>query len=85
MKRSIEGVTTRRFSLYGRREVADAFGRAGFRVTTEEPQYLLPMVVYRLAGSARLARAAEWPARATGLTRLLGSPVIVRADRSRAG
>src|SRR4051794_19221894 len=85
MKRSIEGVTTRRFSLYGRQEVADAFGRAGFRVTTEAPQYLLPMVVYRLAGSARLARAAEWPGRVTGLPRLLGSPVIVRADRSRAG
>jgi ubiquinone/menaquinone biosynthesis C-methylase UbiE len=85
MKRSIEGVTTRRFSLYGRQEVADAFGRAGFRVTTEQPQYLLPMVVYRLAGSARFARAAEWPGRATGLTRLLGSPVIVRADRPRAG
>jgi ubiquinone/menaquinone biosynthesis C-methylase UbiE len=85
MKRSIEGVATRRFSLYGRREVADAFDRAGFRVATEQPQFLLPMVLYRLAGSARFARAAEWPGRATGVTRLLGSPVIVRADRRRAG
>jgi ubiquinone/menaquinone biosynthesis C-methylase UbiE len=85
MKRSIEGVTTRQFSLYGRQEVADAFGCAGFRVTTEQPEFLLPMVLYRLAGSERFARAAEWPGRATGVTRLLGSPVIVRADRRRAG
>jgi ubiquinone/menaquinone biosynthesis C-methylase UbiE len=83
MKRSIEGVTTRRFSLYGREEIARAFATAGFRVTQERPQFLLPMVLYRLAGSARLARAAEWPGQRLGLTRLLGSPVIVRADRQR--
>ncbi|HUR94367.1 MAG TPA: class I SAM-dependent methyltransferase [Gemmatimonadales bacterium] len=81
MKRSIEGVTTRRFSLYDRQEMADAFASAGFRIAAEQPQFLMPMVLYRLAGSARFARLAEWPARRVGLTRLLGSPVIVRADR----
>ena len=30
MKRSIEGVTTRRFSLYGRDEMSRAFESAGF-------------------------------------------------------
>jgi ubiquinone/menaquinone biosynthesis C-methylase UbiE len=84
MKRSIEGVTTRRFSLYDRREIARAFGDAGFKVAAEQPQFLMPMVLYRLAGSARFARMAEWPARRVGLTRLLGSPVIVRADRRRS-
>jgi hypothetical protein len=83
MKRSIEGVTTRRFSLYGRQEIAGAFAAAGFDVAHEQPQFLLPMVLYRLAGSALLARAAEWPGHRLGLTRLLGSPVIVRADRRR--
>ena len=83
MKRSIEGVTTRRFSLYGRQEIADAFTAAGFEVAHERPQFLLPMVLYRLAGSALLARAAEWPGQRLGLTRFLGSPVIVRADRRR--
>lgn len=81
MKRSIEGVTTRRFSLYGRQEMADAFTGAGFRVVAEQPQFLMPMVLYRLVGSASLARFAEWPARRVGLTQVLGSPVIVRADR----
>ncbi len=81
MKRSIEGVTTRRFSLYGRHEMAEAFADAGFRVATEQPQFFMPMVLYRLARSSRLAQLAEWPARQVGLTRLLGSPVILRADR----
>lgn len=81
LKRSVEGIMTRRFSLFGRREIADAFEAAGFQVTREQPQFLLPMALYRLAGSAAFARATEWPGRALGLTRWLGSPVIVRADR----
>ena len=83
MKRSIEGVTTRRFSLYGRDEMSRAFESAGFQVTAHRPQFLMPMVLYRLAGSAVLGRLAEWPARRLGLTHLLGSPVIARADRRR--
>jgi SAM-dependent methyltransferase len=81
LKRSVEGVMTRRFSLYGRQEIADAFAAAGFQVASEHAQFLFPMALYRLAGSATFARAAEWPARPLGLTRVLGSPVIVRADR----
>jgi hypothetical protein len=39
------------------------------------------MALYRLAGSAGLARAAERATRMAGLTGLLGSPVIACADR----
>jgi hypothetical protein len=59
------------------RAVADA----GFRVSEECPEFLLPMALYRLAGSVRLARTAENLAGALRLTRWLGSPVIDRADR----
>ncbi len=83
VKRSIEGATTRPYALYGRQEMADAFAGAGFLVAGEHPQFLLPMALYRLAGSGRLARAAEWPGRRSGLTGWLGSPVVVRADRRR--
>ena len=85
LKRSVEGVMTRRFSLYDREEIAAAFQAAEFEVAAEQPQFLLPMALYRLAGSAQLARLAEWPGRMTGLTRVLGSPVIVRADRRPPG
>lgn len=81
IKNSIERGTTRPFALYGRGEVARAFAAAGFQVTAERPQFLMPMAFYRLAGSAGLARAAEGLARSVGLTGLFGSPVIARADR----
>ncbi len=81
IKRSIERGTTRPFALYGRGEVARAFGDAGFGVTSVRPQFLLPMALYRLAGSVDLARVAEGVGRSLALTGLLGSPVIARADR----
>ena len=81
IKRSIERGTTRPFALYGRGEIARAFEDAGFAVTSVRPQFLLPMALYRLAGSVLLARTAEGVARALALTGLLGSPVIARADR----
>lgn len=81
IKNSIERGTTRPFALYGRGEMARAFASAGFQVTVERPQFFMPMAFYRLAGSAGLARAAEGLARSAGLTGLLGSPVIARADR----
>ncbi len=81
IKRSIERGTTRPFALYGRAEIAEAFESAGFAVTAVRPQFLLPMALYRLAGSVPLARAAEGVARSLALTTLLGSPVIARADR----
>jgi SAM-dependent methyltransferase len=80
-KNSVERGTTRPFALYGRGEMARAFEAAGFRVVAERPQFLFPMALYRLAGSAGLARTSEGVARGVGLTRLFGSPVIARADR----
>jgi hypothetical protein len=54
-------------------------------VHAEQPQFLLPMVLHRLANQSLLSRAAEVPGRWLGLTRRFGSPVIVRADRQAAG
>jgi len=81
LKNSIERGTTRPFALYGRGEIAAAFEEAGFAVTSVRPQFLLPMALYRLVGSVRLARTAEGLARSVALTGLLGSPVIARAER----
>jgi hypothetical protein len=58
-----------------------AFEGVGFRVTVEHPQFLLPMVLYRLGRTAALGRALETPARVLGITQRFGSPVILRADR----
>jgi hypothetical protein len=80
----VEGNTTRRYALYGRRQMAQEFERSGFRVTEEHPQFLLPMALHRLTGAAGLGQAFETPARLIGLTQAFGSPIILRADRRSA-
>jgi SAM-dependent methyltransferase len=84
LKKRIER-NTRPFVLFHPRQVRQAFEENGFLVTAERPQFLIPMVVHRMAAQASLSRALEAPGRVTGLTRWLGSPVIVRADRRTLG
>jgi 2-polyprenyl-3-methyl-5-hydroxy-6-metoxy-1,4-benzoquinol methylase len=79
-KRKVER-NTRPFELFNPRDILAAFSERGFEIRAERPQFLLPMVLYRMAGSRRLARIAERPGRLLGLTRYLGSPIVVRADR----
>ena len=80
VKRGIE-LNTRRFRTFSSSQIHDAFAARGFLVQEEKPQFLLPMVLHRLANQALLSKAAEAPGRWLGLTRRFGSPIIVRADR----
>jgi len=80
LKRGVEG-DTRPFRVFADAEVEAAFAAHGFGPTGRRPQFLAPMALYRAAGSAALARAAEGAASALGLTRLLGSPVVLRLER----
>jgi 2-polyprenyl-3-methyl-5-hydroxy-6-metoxy-1,4-benzoquinol methylase len=82
LKRRIER-NTRPYTVFQRSEVRAAFAEQGFEVRRERPQFLLPLVLNRWLGRAALARALELPGQFTGLRRILGSPVIVRADRLR--
>lgn len=61
-------------------QIRSAFADGGFIVRTEEAQFLLPMVLHRLADQPVFSKVTEFPGRVLGLTRWLGSPVIVRAD-----
>ena len=80
MKRSIE-LNTRRYMTFTPQEIRRAFTAHDFIVRAERAQFLLPMVLHRLANRAAFSRAAELPGRILGLTRWLGSPIIARADR----
>ena len=80
LKRRIEQ-NTRSFTLFEPDEIRTAFMAQGFVVRAEEPQFLLPMVLHRWTNKVSLSKAAEVPGRVLGLTRLLGSPVLARADR----
>jgi 2-polyprenyl-3-methyl-5-hydroxy-6-metoxy-1,4-benzoquinol methylase len=72
---------TRPFTLFAPGAIRRELAAHRFAVTGSRPQFLWPMVLHRMLGNAAVARALEAPARWTGLTRLLGSPVIVRAER----
>ncbi|HSJ06676.1 MAG TPA: class I SAM-dependent methyltransferase, partial [Longimicrobiales bacterium] len=80
LKRRLE-TDTRTFRTFHPAMLRDAFAGNGFHVAGSKPQYALPMVLHRTIGSIRVARALEGVARRAGLTRRLGSPIIVRADR----
>lgn len=80
LKRGIES-NTREFVTFSPNQIRSAFAANGFAVRAEEGQFLLPMVLHRLINQALLSKAAELPGRWLGITRKLGSPVIVRADR----
>lgn len=82
-KRKVER-NTRPFELFDPVEIGAEFAKRQFDVRAERPQFLLPMVLYRMAGSDRIGRLAEQPGRWLGLTRYFGSPVVVRADRRRS-
>jgi 2-polyprenyl-3-methyl-5-hydroxy-6-metoxy-1,4-benzoquinol methylase len=80
LKKGVEG-NTRPFTVFRDVEIEAAFRAHGLAASARRPQFLFPMALHRLHGSARLARLLEGAARALGLTRALGSPVILRLDR----
>ena len=80
LKQGVEG-DARPFRVFSDRELEAAFAANGFRATGRRPQFLLPMALYRALGSAAVARACEGAAGALGLTRALGSPVVLRLER----
>lgn len=79
-KKRVEG-DTRPFAVFRDAAVADAFAAEGFAVAARRPQFTLPMALHRALRAAPLSRGLEAAARRAGITKRLGSPVIVRADR----
>ncbi|HUF22849.1 MAG TPA: class I SAM-dependent methyltransferase [Vicinamibacterales bacterium] len=64
-----------------RRELA----RHGWRVRDEHRQFVLPIALHKLAGSAAFTRRVEGVLAKAGLLRLFGSPVTVVAERTQGG
>lgn len=72
---------TRIWRLFRHADVRRAFAAAGFRETGRFAQFFLPMVVHRALKCRTLSAVVEGACRALGLTRLWGTPVIVRMER----
>lgn len=79
LKKGVEG-NTRPFRVFRDDEIVTAFSARGFAPTTRRPQFFLPMALHRAFGAAWPARSLEGVAKALGLTRLFGSPVILRLE-----
>ncbi len=80
LKRGIEK-NTRPYLLFRDAQVASALAQAGTRVTARRGQFVFPMALHRALRQAAFTRGLEATAAALGLRRLLGSPVILRAER----
>ncbi len=80
LKKGVEG-NTRPFRVFRDAEIVSAFATHGFRVTGRRPQFFFPMALHRALGLAAVSRGLEAAPYALGLTRVFGSPVILRLER----
>jgi len=79
-KKAVEK-NTRTFRCFQPREVIAECRRHGFGRPAARRQFFLPMVVHRAVGRAGVSRGMEGASALLGLTRALGSPVILRVQR----
>jgi hypothetical protein len=82
-KRAVEG-DTRAFRCFRPGEVAAECAWHGFGRPTVRRQFFAPMVLHRAVGRAGISRAIEGVSAGLGLTRALGSPVLLRVQREEA-
>jgi len=79
-KKAFEG-NTRPFSMFSRKQILREFRGHEFNRVAMWPEYFLPMVIHRFIRSQMTSNVLETIPKITGMTRLFGSPVIVRAER----
>jgi 2-polyprenyl-3-methyl-5-hydroxy-6-metoxy-1,4-benzoquinol methylase len=69
------------YRVFSDRSVRAALAAAGFRVVDTHRQFVLPIALHKLVNSARATERVEGALARVRLTRLLGSPVTVVAER----
>jgi len=81
VKHTIEG-DTRPYRCFRRIEIVETFAKYGFTQSSIRPEFFVPMVIHRILGRARISKTIEFISRMLGMTRLFGSPVILRLSRA---
>jgi ubiquinone/menaquinone biosynthesis C-methylase UbiE len=69
------------YRVFSPRAVARVLAEAGFRVTGQHRQFVLPIALHKRVGSEAWTRRVEGAMERAGLMRLFGSPVTVVAER----
>jgi hypothetical protein len=75
---------TRDYRDFRDAEIDELLRACGFETSQRRAQFLLPMLAHRRANGWAPLHAIERAARLSGLTRVFGSPVVVRAERRRS-
>ena len=81
LKKRLEG-NTRHYRNFRDTELDDVLRASGFEPGLRHVQFFLPMVLHRRARGSRALRRVEQLAKSLQLTQSLGSPVVLRADRT---
>ncbi len=69
------------YRVMAERDVVAALGQHGFRVVIVRRQFVLPIALHKALGQRGLTESVERGLAAVGLSRLLGSPVTMVAER----
>ena len=80
LKKRVEG-NTRPYTLFKERDLVSVFQAHGFERTQRYAEFFLPMALHRMLKAPKLSSAAERLCRVSGLSPLLGSPVVLRLER----
>ena len=78
------GARVEAYRVFSDRAVRDALDAAGFRIGGSHRQFVLPIALHKRLNSAAVTTRVEGLFGAVGLTRLVGSPVTVVAERCRS-
>ncbi len=79
MKKKFEK-NTRTYRNFSRKGIIEEFRKNNFGSITIKPELFLPMVVHRAVKNVPLLKSAEKLFSMLGLTKIFGSPVILRAE-----
>jgi ubiquinone/menaquinone biosynthesis C-methylase UbiE len=79
-KKNMEG-NTRTYTLFSRQELRDELKINHFNTPVFRPEFFVPMVVHRKLKNPAISKILESISQYSGLTKMLGSPIILRSDR----
>ena len=79
IKKKMEG-NTRTFRNFSRKELINEFRKNGFDDPVFKPEFFLPMVIHRKIKIIWLSKIIERFFSIVGLTKLFGSPIILRVE-----
>lgn len=83
LKKMVER-NTRPFLCFTRRQISEAFRENGYEVSATRPEFFIPMALHRALGHPGFTIGSEERCQSVGMTRWLGSPILVLAQGRRS-